>query len=66
MDAEVAGMQRERPDVIDDESDELDPRVEVSSCCKERLSCSSFFTLEICSNFILSLIIQIRDIKIVT
>lgn len=61
MDAEVAGMQRERPDGIDDESDELDPRVEVSSCCKERLSCSS-----ICSNFILSLIIQIRDKQIVT
>ena len=65
MDAEVAGMQRERPDGIDHESDELDPRVEVSSC-KERLSCSSFFTLEICSNFILSLIIQIRDKQIVT
>ena len=38
MDAEVAGMQRERPDGIDDESDELDPRVEVSSCCKKPLS----------------------------
>ena len=38
MDAEVAGMQRERPDGIDDESDELDPRVEVCSCIKEPLS----------------------------
>ena len=38
MDAEVASMQRERPDGIDDESDELDPRVEVCSCNKEPLS----------------------------